>query len=57
MLDPTNPHPCQVGPNEFDHNFEYKDYSFDHEFGTEQIFYAECTVCGMRMDGDFCQDD
>jgi len=48
-------HPCQVGPNEFDHDFEHKDYSFSHEYGTEQIIYAKCKRCGLRMEGDFSE--
>jgi len=48
-------HPCQVSPSEFDHDFEHKDYSFNHEYGTEQIIYAECKRCGFRMDGDFAE--
>lgn len=53
MIQPDNPHPCQVGANDFDHDFEYKDYSFDHELGTEKIVYSECTRCGIRFtDGE-----
>lgn len=29
-----------------DHDWKEVDASFDHEFGTEKIFYRECTKCG-----------
>ena len=29
-----------------DHDWKEIDASFDHEFGTEQVFYRECQKCG-----------
>lgn len=29
-----------------DHEWKFIDDSFDHEFGTEQIYYDECQKCG-----------
>lgn len=31
-----------------DHEWKNIDDSFDHEFGTEQIFYSRCTKCGEQ---------
>lgn len=31
-----------------DHLWEHVDASFDHEFGTEQIHYEECSLCGEQ---------
>lgn len=30
-----------------DHEWKEVDASFDHEFGTEQLFYRECEKCGL----------
>lgn len=30
-----------------DHEWKEIDASFDHEFGTEQVFYKECQKCGL----------
>jgi len=31
-----------------DHEWEFIDESFDHEFGTEVIYTWECQKCGLR---------
>ena len=31
---------------ECDHDYEWIDSSFDHEFGTESCGYWECSDCG-----------
>ena len=28
------------------HDWQLQDNSFDHEYGCEQIYYWECTICG-----------
>lgn len=33
---------------ECDHEWKEIDASFDHEFGTEQVFYRECQKCGKQ---------
>lgn len=33
-----------------DHEWEFQDDSFDHEFGTEVIHYWECPKCGATTD-------
>jgi len=43
--------------SECDHEWKMIDDSFDHEFGTEQIYYYECEHCGATKDleaGDYC---
>lgn len=40
-------HPCRVGLNEYDHDPEFVDDSFDHEFGTEVCGHWECANCGQ----------
>lgn len=35
-----------------DHEFEVVDDSFDHEYGTEQIFYQRCSKCGKTREHD-----
>lgn len=37
---------CEVPGGGFDHDFEWIDDSFDHEFGTEVCGHWECTDCG-----------
>jgi len=44
------PNPCEVAPGEFDHDYEVIDDSFDHEYGTEQIFYKRCKNCGHETE-------
>jgi hypothetical protein len=34
-----------------DHDFEWVDESYDHEFGVEQCGHYECTECG-EVDSD-----
>lgn len=31
---------------ECDHEWEFQDDSFDHEFGTERVHYWQCSECG-----------
>lgn len=45
-------HPCYMGNGEFDHELNWVDDSFDHEYGTEQIQYMQCTACGATHDED-----
>jgi len=35
-----------------EHELEFVDDSFDHEFGTEKITYMQCTICGATRDED-----
>ena len=35
-----------------EHDFEFCDDSFTHEFGTEIIRYWQCTICGYGYDDD-----
>lgn len=32
---------------ECDHDWKFVDDSFSHEFGTEQIHFKECQICGI----------
>jgi hypothetical protein len=34
-------------PSTCDHDFQFHDDSFDHEFGTEIVRYWLCEKCGM----------
>ncbi len=39
-------HPCYCAWNkDYDHDWEEQDDSFDHEFGTEQIYFNLCLRC------------
>ena len=38
--------PKEITNPECDHEWFDVDASFDHEFGTEKIFYQECDNCG-----------
>jgi len=42
-----------------DHEWEWKNDSFDHEFGTEQIFYWVCQKCELTKPSESqdCGDD
>jgi hypothetical protein len=43
-----------------DHDWEFCDDSFDHEFGTETVHYFTCTICGQTRDvgpSDYVDDD
>jgi hypothetical protein len=33
-----------------DHEWEFQDDSFDHEFGTERVHYWQCQRCGAMRD-------
>lgn len=44
--------PCYIGNGEFDHDLVCIDASFDHEFGTETVFYMECKICGYTSEED-----
>ena len=39
-------HPCYANGEGYDHDWEYIDDSFDHEFGTEARGHWECLNCG-----------
>ena len=45
-------HPCYMGGGEYDHIYKLQDDSFDHEYGTEQVYYFRCEVCGAEEDYD-----
>lgn len=32
---------------ECDHDWQFRDDSFDHEFGTEKVHSWECSKCGI----------
>jgi hypothetical protein len=51
------PNPCETDPGEFDHDFETVDDSFDHEYGTQQVIFKRCRVCGYERDleGNDCE--
>jgi hypothetical protein len=45
---------------ECDHEWTFRDESFDHAFGTETVHFFECDLCGKNRDmepGDYCEDD
>lgn len=44
------PHPCETELDQYDHDWKFRDDSFDHEFGTERIWYWECATCGETRD-------
>lgn len=37
-------------PPSCDHEWEFQDESFDHEFGTEIIQYWQCALCDITTD-------
>lgn len=37
---------------ECDHDWEHVDESFDHEFGTEQVYFKRCRLCDAVIDDD-----
>lgn len=44
-------HPCYIGDGEFDHDLQFQDDSFDHEYGVQQIYYWRCECCDV-VQGD-----
>jgi hypothetical protein len=36
---------CQTDDGGFDHEWEFQDDSFDHEYGTERVHYWRCAHC------------
>jgi len=36
--------------DECDHDWEYIDNSFDHEFGCEQVVFERCRLCDVERD-------
>lgn len=42
--------PVEINPDQCDHEWEYQDDSFSHEFGTEFIFYWKCKHCDLTRD-------
>jgi hypothetical protein len=47
-------------PDACDHEWEFQDDSFDHEFGTEVVHYWLCTKCEATREmesGDYYDDD
>lgn len=52
-------HPCRTDNGDWDHNWKFEDASFDHEFGTERVWYWQCEHCEASRDmepGDYCDD-
>lgn len=51
-------HPCYF-EGEIDHEWEFVDDSFDHEFGTERVHYWRCSRCDATREmeaGDYDDD-
>lgn len=60
-IPPSDP-PTDAGASavECDHDWEFQDDSFDHEFGCEVIRYWQCAKCEATRDTlphDGCFDD
>jgi hypothetical protein len=36
-----------------EHELEFQDDSFDHKYGTEQVFYYQCKYCDHIEDFDY----
>lgn len=54
-MNSTNPTDgCAIGTPDEDHDWEFQDDSFDHEFGTEQIHYFKCNRCGREREMQPC---
>ena len=52
-------HPCQTDDGGFDHEWEFCDESFDHEYGTERVHYFVCQNCEETRDmepGDYDEE-
>lgn len=46
--------------SECDHTWEFRDESFDHEFGCERVHFWECSKCGATKptcDADYGQPE
>ena len=42
-----------------DHDWKHRDDSFEHEFGTERVWYFECERCGATREmepGDYSEE-
>lgn len=50
-------HPCYCGDGDWDHEWIFQDESFDHEFGTERVWYWECSTCGVTREYEHEDDD
>ncbi len=37
---------------DIEHDWQLIDDSFDHQFGTEQIFYYQCNNCGSQREAE-----
>lgn len=51
---------CQTEDGGFDHEWEFQDESFDHEYGCEQVHFWRCAYCGETKgmeSGDYGFDD
>ena len=53
---------CMVTPDPTvcDHDWEFQDDSFDHDFGTERVHYWRCALCDATREvepGDFDYED
>lgn len=42
----------QFAQAQCDHDFEFVNDSFDHEYGTERIHFERCTKCGLEREAD-----
>lgn len=47
-------HPCLLEDGNLDHDWKFVDDSFDHEFGTETVYYYKCKCCNATTD---CEGD
>lgn len=50
-------HPCLTEDGGFDHDWEFVDDSFDHEFGTHIEHYYKCKCCNALKDADGDADE
>jgi hypothetical protein len=46
-------HPCYIGEGEFDHEWQFQDDSFDHEYGGQQVHYWLCEECGAEREMEY----
>lgn len=52
--------PDEEASTECDHEWEFQDDSFDHEYGCQQVFYFLCEKCGQTREvepGDYDDED
>ena len=49
-------HPCYID-GDWDHDWEFVDASFDHEYGTEQVYFDRCCHCDEESVSEHGQFD